>query len=34
MGAEGRLAELLKVEPYGDGSGWDWNKLRKLQPTK
>ena len=24
--AEKRLAELLKPEPYEDGSGWDWSK--------
>ena len=26
--AEKRLAELLKPEPYEDGSGWDWSKYR------
>lgn len=24
--AEKRLSELLKPEPYEDGSGWDWSK--------
>lgn len=26
--AEKRLADLLKPEPYEDGSGWDWSKYR------
>lgn len=27
--AEKRLAELLKPEPYEDGSGYDWESVRK-----
>lgn len=28
--AEKRLAELLKPEPYEDGSGWDWGKYGSI----
>lgn len=28
--AEKRLAELLKPEPYEDGSGWDWGEYGSI----
>ena len=26
--AAGRIAKLLRVKPYGDGSGYDWNRYQ------